>query len=193
MIFLIFVYSFNMQLWSFMNATMVRYAYKNIDNYNEQSNLDQLVLLVTGYLFGLVWSVLIFLIPMLSLFFYALFGSSFFLFAWTDNVALWSVTKFVPGASLYHKTAVTLFLIYQVFARLVSGYGAGLEFNLLVVYLLMAVPLEFASWYLGVNAARRLDPTWNERRGMLYPPILYWLGLVEDEGEDEVGDEALTE
>ena len=32
-----------------------------------------------------------------------------------------------------------------------------------------------------MDAVRRIDPSWNEHRGRLYPPFFYSFGLIEDE------------
>ena len=50
-----------------------------------------------------------------------------------------------------------------------------------LLYSGMAYALEYWGWKHGVNAARRIDPSWNERRGFLYPHRLYDMGWVEDE------------
>ena len=47
-------------------------------------------------------------------------------------------------------------------------------------YTLLAGWLEYSAWKVGINAARRVDPTWNEHRGLLYPPLFYKFGWVED-------------
>jgi len=52
--------------------------------------------------------------------------------------------------------------------------------HLLQYFIFMALPLEYVQWSLGVKTARRMDPSWNERQGKLYPPILYKMGIVKD-------------
>ena len=53
-------------------------------------------------------------------------------------------------------------------------------FFMFILYSLVGGYLEYAAWKVGINAARYVDPTWNDHRGLLYPPFFYATGLAED-------------
>jgi len=165
-------------LWNIMGLLMTSWTLFLVEWRNKALALGLL-----NFLFGLItayWNLTIFGLPVLVLSIYAVFGSDFFLFAWTDDFGIWAVTRFIPGASFYHKVTVTLLLVYIAITGLLGAYPL-LGYQLLMFYIAMAWSLEYAQWYLGVDAARRIDPTWNKHRGMLYPAIFYNRGWREDE------------
>ena len=61
------------------------------------------------------------------------------------------------------------------------GLDYSFELTIFLAYTIPAAILDYFTWSNGVNAARRIDPTWNEHRGMLYPASFYRRGWVEDE------------
>ena len=133
--------------------------------------LDDLVYILFLYFFHIfTWT-----IPTFTLIIYLVFGANFFLFAWSDNLALYFITD---------ATSRWSFIIHAFtsFYSLWSWYVGGSEADILIFigYTILAGGLEYSAWKVGVNAARRVDPTWNEHRGLLYPPFFYSFGWVED-------------
>ena len=95
-----------------------------------------------------------------------MFGSNFFLFAWTNDLAVYFITKGISSLSFITHVLFTLILLYT---------GRSTTYGLLVAldYAILAYFLEMSAWNYGVNAVRHIDPTWNVHRGKLYPPIFY--------------------
>ena len=139
--------------------------------------LAYLVMLIffTGY------HVLIYLPPALTLTFYMLFGTDFFLFQWTDTSGLYFITKFVSQQGFNCHALVSILTSIIVLGELNSRGDIGFELTIFLAYSVPAALLEYLAWNNGVNAARRIDPSWNEHRGKLYPPSFYSRGWVEDE------------
>ena len=57
-----------------------------------------------------------------------------------------------------------------------------------LIYGIISAVLEYHAWTVGVNAARRMDPSWNKHRGLLYPPAFYdwgWVAEYESYEEEE--------
>ena len=57
----------------------------------------------------------------------------------------------------------------------------------------MAGWLEYRSWKYSVNAARRINPNWNEHQGFLYPARFYRRGWVEDDSSQSFEDDGSEE
>ena len=114
-----------------------------------------------------------FVFPALTLTFYLLFGANFFLFAWTDNLGLYFVTH---GTGFYCHSMTELIYVV-IFLRWPNLYSLIMA----ITYGILGGSLEYLSWVNGVNAARRIDPSWNEHRGMLYPQLFYNRGWVKDD------------
>ena len=123
----------------------------------------------------IAYHVIIFLPPALTLMLYIVFGSDFFLFAWTDNLSLYFITRGTldQGFNCHVINSLMILLLFLRWRKLV-------ELEYWLIYTSMAGALEYWGWKHGVNAARRIDPSWNERRGFLYPSRLYDQGWVQD-------------
>ena len=128
-----------------------------------------------AYLFFYICHIFVWTIPTVTLIFYLVFGANFFLFAWTDNLALYFITDATARWSFIIHAFVSF---YSLYSRIVGGVSAELLIG--IGYTLLAGSLEYSAWKVGVNAARRVDPTWNEHRGLLYPPFFYSFGWAED-------------
>ena len=143
--------------------------------------------LVNFILYALLWTlftayhILTYVLPAQVLSIYLLFGSDFFLFSWTDDMSLYFVTKWSRNGGWNCHTVTSLVLAYLLLAKWLDGAWAGFEVFMLFAYMIPAYTLEYFQWTNGVNAARRIDPTWNEHRGMLYPEKFYNRGWVEDQ------------
>ena len=124
---------------------------------------------------------LVYLIPALTLSFYMLFGADFFLFQWTDNLGLYFITRGVSQQGFNLHAIVSVIALLLVFSEINAGDDFGFELTIFLAYTVPAALLEYLAWNNGVNAARRIDPTWNEHRGKLYPPMFYSRGWVQDE------------
>ena len=132
------------------------------------------------WFFQTSWHAMIWVFPALTLLMYTAFGSSFFLFRFLDDLGLYFVTKATSKWS-YRTHVLNAFLFLWAATRWNDGFSLVMFF----VYSISAWLLESKAWNFGVNAARRMDPTWNEHRGMLYPPVFYSRGWTEDEPYDE--------
>lgn len=56
---------------------------------------------------------------------------------------------------------------------------------MLLVWLATAGGTEYLAWFLGNDAARRIDPTWEPRGEMNYPNLAYKMGFVEELREED--------
>ena len=84
------------------------------------------------------------------------------------DASIWLITDFVSNASwIIYLTAILLFLIElgiekdQVNARV------------LLTYIPMVLMSQKSQIWLGVDAIRSIDPSWDEHRGPLYPSLWY--------------------
>lgn len=187
---MIWVYGTNINVWGIYFTVFLAYIATNFAgiSYSDLSSLASHFVMMTVFT---AWSAIVFSPASWVLFIYLIFGSNFFLFKWTDNLGMWFVTKFVPGASLYYKLTVMLYWIWNWNGQRGSSDGGGLEKTMLMWFAFTALPLEYAQWSLGVKTARRMDPSWNEQQGKLYPPILYSLGIVKESSMEPESDNLL--
>ena len=122
------------------------------------------------------WDVLIWALPTFTLFLYLLFGSNFFLFRWTDEFGVWFITTATSRWSFNTQVGQAVILL-----TLGILFEEPIQIWTFILYSVLAAGLQYSSWGLGVDAARRIDPSWNEHRGRLYPPFFYTFGWVQDE------------
>ena len=118
--------------------------------------------------------VIVWAIPALTLSFYLLFGVF-------DDLSLYFVTN---GTRNYGWGAHVFFSLFGLLILLSEwNQGKNIEYEsaIFFTYTGIAAVLEYFAWTNGVNAARRIDPSWNEHRGKLYPSSFYRRGWVEDE------------
>ena len=131
------------------------------------------------FLFGLfIW-----LSPFNTLMTYMVFGSDFFLFRWTDDLGIWFITQATSKWTFITHVAFTLTLL-----TLGITWSEPIQIYTSIFYALFAAGLEYHAWTVGVDAARRIDPSWNEHRGLLYPPAFYdwgWVAEYEPYEEEE--------
>ena len=134
-----------------------------------------------GWSFIFIWLVMIayhvviFLPPALTLTIYLIFGSNLFLFGWTDDLALYFITMGTLDQGFYCHF-LNSFALLLLFLRWFKLF----ELEYWLIYTAMAGYLEYRVWQHGVNAARRIDPSWDKRRGLLYPNLFYGEGWVKD-------------
>ena len=97
------------------------------------------------------WQVVVWAFPALTLTTYLVFGSNFFLFRWTDDLAVYFIASGTRRRSFFTHVVVTAILLYLGRSW---GYGFFLAFN----YGVISYLLETLAWDFGVNAVRRVDP-----------------------------------
>ena len=155
--------------------------YLEQDEYNGDATLWDVFAYVFLWFFLTGYHILVWLFPALTLTFYLLTGADFFLLRWTDDLGLYFVTKGVAQQGWNCHALVSIIALVLVIREYRIGDGAGFEWTIFLAYTVPAALLEYLTWTNGVNAARRIDPSWNEHRGKLYPPSFYSRGWVEDE------------
>ena len=102
------------------------------------------------------------------------FGENFFLFSWTDSLSIYFITDATSRWSFIVHAFVSFYSLY-------SGILGTIEARYIFVgYTPLAAWLEYLAWKVGVDAVRRVDPSWNEHHGLLYPTFFYSFGWVED-------------
>ena len=97
------------------------------------------------------WQVLVWAFPAWTLTSYLVFGSNFFLFRWTDDLAVYFIASGTSSLSFFTHVGTTAILL---FLGLNWGTGAFFAFN----YGVISYLLETLAWDFGVNAVRRVDP-----------------------------------
>ena len=112
----------------------------------------------------IAYHVVIYLLPSLTLVLYLLFGGNFILLRWTDNLGMYFITGGTrnQGFNCHVLNSLGIFLLFL-------RWREGVEFIFWLIYTVMASGLEYQAWKYGVDAARRIDPSWNEHQGFLYP------------------------
>ena len=112
--FMMNTYSWNVSVWGVMFLAFFSYITNTmkITDYSQLSSLVSHFFIMTLFT---AWSALIFSPAAQTLFIYLIFGSNFFLFRWTDNLGMWFVTKFLPGASFYYKLTVMFYFLWNWF------------------------------------------------------------------------------
>lgn len=121
-----------------------------------------------------------------------------FVYVWPMFFMAWSIllgmfkprsvglmSGFVRNGSFFVKVLIVISLL----GGLVMASDKTIYTYYLLFYLPFAAALEFGAWYFGVDAIRRLDPTWNETQGLLFPGQVLRFGLAEPFSYDTEGEE----
>ena len=141
---------------------------------------ETIIYLFAGFLFTFV-HVIVWGIPAFVLSLYLVFGSSFSLLRWTDDLSLYFVTNGTRNNGWGAHVFFSLLGLIILLSEWRDGENTEYELSIFLTYTAIAGVLEYLAWNNGVNAARRIDPSWNEHRGKLYPSSFYRRGWVEDE------------
>ena len=168
---------------AFLMPSLVFWGIYRLENHptNDMVTLWDVFAYVVMWFFFTGYHILVWLFPALTLTFYMLTSADFFLFRWTDNLGLYFVTQGVAQQGFNCHALVSIVALLLWISEIRRGEDAGFERTIFLAYTLPAGLLEYLAWRNGVNAARRIDPTWTEHRGLLYPPSFYRRGWVEDE------------
>ena len=190
------VYYVNIVTLPRLIKAMLVYTVKNVDT-ALNSATDVVIVaaytLVLGFL--TFFSYAVYIIPLTALTLYSLTGAKFFPFRFTDNLSLWSVTRFVPNVGFWYKILVTFFMLYMFAVSIGTDDGSALQLYMLFLWLLYAGLTEFLSIYLGNDAAERIDPTYEPRGKWNFPRMFYILGFAKelaDEPEEDMWTELMT-
>lgn len=122
---LFFVYGWNTSSIEFMAKAMAWYV-GNVMNVDSVTDLVVVVVYLLYFVFLYYLSAFIYAIPSFSVFVYALTNAKFFPFRWSDNLAMWSITRFALNVGLWYKILVSFFFVYMVLISLGTADGAGL-------------------------------------------------------------------
>ena len=175
---------------------MLLFVAKNADQ--QLNSLNDAVIvaaytLILGFLTFFAWAV--YILPLAAVALYTLTGAKFFPFRFTDNLSLWAVTRFVPNVGFWYKILVTLFMVYMLVTSIGTDDGSKLQLYMLSLWLLFAGVTEFLSIFLGNDAAKRIDPTYEPRGEWNFPRMFYILGFAKelaDEPEEDMWTELMT-